>query len=294
MKNLLPLFALALVPLSLSAQTKPAVRKAAPAKRPVATRPATAAVRKTAPAVNYTAAQPAATAPARQEQPQPVRQEQPVAASPKPQVAAARHTDQPARRVAPASQNNSRFQIGFRLGGNSSTIGGIDMSSYGAGVKAERVTGFHGGVVLNFGGSNFSIQPELLYTQYGARIAGGSEYVQEKYNIVEVPVLLKASFGQPNVRIFVNAGPVGTYTVGGTASYQIDGQTGSQKMDLTGTGRLSFGATGGAGVAIKAGPGSVLVEARYSYLFSSSADGAGIRPQNAMLSAGYMIPVGGR
>ena len=55
--------------------------------------------------------------------------------------------------------------------------------------------------------------------------------------------------------------------------------------------RLTFGASGGAGVALKAGPGSVLVEARYSYFFSKE-DGVTVHPQNLMLSAGYQIPLG--
>lgn len=290
MKNLLSLVTLSLIPFSLLAQPKPTVRKATTtAKRPATSRVTTTPAKKSAPAAKLTATQPASTAPARQEQPAvayvaPAPKTQPVAAG----RPAARLTG---RTVVPASAQEARFKVGFRLGVNSSTFGGVDISEAGPGVKLSRVTGFHGGVFFTMGGPQFSVQPEILFTQYGVRVAAGSDYEQYKYNLVEVPVLFKASFGQPSLRFFVNAGPVLTYTMGGTYSVSIGGQSDSQKIPMTNDGRLAFGASGGAGLALKAGPGSVLVEARYSYLFSNKS-GVTLHPQNLMLSAGYQIPLG--
>ncbi|UFH52656.1 porin family protein [Spirosoma sp. KNUC1025] len=292
MKNLLSLFAFSLLPFSLLAQSKPVARKAVPAKRPAATHVATTApAKKQAPATKLASTPPASTAPAPQPQ---ARQEQPVAAYVAPAPQAAPSSRPAARPVAPVSTYESRFRIGFRVGGNSSTIGGIDPETFGIGVQANRVMGFHGGVLFNFGGPSFSVQPEILYTQYGIKMTAGSDYLQLKYSIIEVPVLLKASFGQPNLRFFINAGPVATYTLGGTLSALEGGQSGSQKIDMTNEGRLSYGASGGAGVAIQAGPGAVQLEARYSYLFSTNDNGTNLHPQNAMLSVGYLIPLGGR
>ncbi|GAB4003787.1 hypothetical protein GCM10028808_00080 [Spirosoma migulaei] len=281
---------LSLVSQSLLAQPKPAARKPIPAKRPVTTQSATTPVKKPVATTTLSAAQPAKAAPVEQEQPRP---EQPTTTyiAPKPQAAPA---NRPAVQNTPTTTSQSHFRIGFRLGGNSSTIGGTDISALGEGVKLARVTGFHGGVIVNIGGPNFSVQPEILYTQYGVRVAAGADYFQLKYNLVEVPILLKASFGQPNLRFFINAGPVAGYTTSGTISVQESGQSQSQALDVTSSGRLSFGASGGAGVALKAGPGSVQLEARYSYLFSSNEDGVALNPQNAMLSVGYLIPLGGK
>ncbi len=287
MKNFLSLVTLSLIPFSLLAQPKPTVRKATTtAKRPATSRVTTTPAKKAAPAARLTATQPASTAPARQEQPAVAY----VAPAPKTQVSAANRAIE--RTIVPASTQVGRFRIGFRLGGNSSTIGGVDPATFGQGVKAARVMGFHGGVIFNIGGPNFSVQPEILYSQYGIKMTAGSDYFQLKYNLIEVPILLKASFGQPNLRFFVNAGPVGSYTMGGTVSVQEGGQSQSQKLDLTGSGRLSFGVSGGAGVALQAGPGAVQLEARYSYLFSNNDDGTNLKPQNAMLSVGYLIPLG--
>lgn len=286
MKVLFSLLTLSLVSQSLLAQTKPAVRKSTTATRPAVTRTATTQAKKPAPATHYTAPQTANTAPVAQPQ------QQPVSVSVAPQAQAA-----PASRPVPrttVTTTDSRFRIGFRLGANSSTIGGFDPANFGEGVKVARVIGFHGGMMFNFGGPNFSVQPEILYTQYGVKMTAGPDYLQLKYNLIEVPILFKASFGQPNLRFFVNAGPVGSYTMGGTISVQEAGQSESQKIDMTGSGRFSFGVSGGAGVALQTGPGAIQLEARYSYLFSSNDDGTKLKPQNAMLSVGYLFPLGGR
>lgn len=287
MKVLFSLLTLSIVSQSLLAQTKPAVRKLTTTTRPAVSRTTAAPATKPAPASQYTAPQTANATPAAQPQQQPAT----VYAAPQTQAAPA---SRPAQYSAPATVDNSRFRFGFRLGANSSTIGGFDPANFGEGVKAARVIGFHGGVMFNFGGPNFSVQPEILYTQYGVKMTAGPDYLQLKYNLIEVPVLFKASFGQPNLRFFVNAGPVGSYTMGGTISVQEAGQSESQKIDITGSGRFSFGVSGGAGVALQAGPGVVQLEARYSYLFSSNDDGTKLKPQNAMLSVGYLFPLGGR
>ncbi|CAN5616155.1 hypothetical protein BH09BAC4_BH09BAC4_00840 [soil metagenome] len=288
MKVFFSLLMLSLVSQSLLAQTKPAVRKSTTATRPAVTQTTAAPAKKPAPAAQYTAPQTANATPAAQPQ-QPAT----VYAAPAPPTQAA-PASRPAQYTASATVDNSRFRFGFRLGANSSTIGGFDPANFGEGVKVARVIGFHGGVMFNFGGPNFSVQPEILYTQYGVKMTAGPDYLQLKYNLIEVPVLFKASFGQPNLRFFVNAGPVGSYTMGGTISVQEAGQSESQKIDMTGSGRFSFGVSGGAGVALQAGPGAVQLEARYSSLFSSSDDGTKAKPQNAMLSVGYLFPLGGR
>ncbi|GAB3498161.1 porin family protein [Spirosoma knui] len=220
-------------------------------------------------------------------------QEQPAAAPLATAQAATTSRPTPTPKPVRRQTSESRVHIGFRLGGNSSTFGGVDASSVGEGVKLTRVTGFHGGVVFNFGGPSFSVQPEILYTQYGVRFTAGADYLQLKYNVVEVPVLLKATFGQPNLRVFINAGPVATYAINGTVSALESGQSGSQALDMTNEGRLAYGATGGLGIALQAGPGKVQLEGRYSYLVSGQNDGGSqTKPQNAMLSIAYLLPLG--
>lgn len=297
MNNLIPVIALALLPLGLSAQTKSAVRKPTTstarttAARPTTVRKPTTVAKPSTSVTKATAPQPApatavataSSAPAVQDQPAPTPQ-------PKPQTTTA---SRPTPKPVQARSHESRTHFGFRVGGNSSTFSGVDPSGLGEGVKLARVTGFHAGVLFNFGGPSFSVQPELLYSQYGVKFAAGSDYLQLKYNVVEVPVLLKASFGQPNLRFFINAGPVATYAVNGTLSVRESGQSQSQALDMSNEGRLSYGATGGIGIALQAGSGKIQLEGRYNYLISGqNDDGSQTKPQNAMLSIGYLIPIG--
>ncbi|MBN8822935.1 MULTISPECIES: outer membrane beta-barrel protein [unclassified Spirosoma] len=292
MKNHFWIIALTILPLSLSAQTKPAVRKpVASASRTTANRPN--GVHTVAPTEKKTVTTPkTASAPSTTEAPvavQPTYSESVRTASTQPITS--HQENAPAR---PAYTRQSKFHVGLRFGGNSSTIGGADPTAVGQGVQLARVMGFHGGVVFNIGGPTFSVQPEVLFSQYGVRFALGSDYLQLKYNLVEVPVLLKVAFGQPNLRFFVNAGPVGTYVLSGALSVREGGQSDSQAIDMSGQGRFSYGVAGGVGVAIQAGTGKVLLEGRYNYLMADHEDGSTTKPQSAMLSVGYLFPLGGR
>lgn len=289
------LLALTLVPISLSAQPKPVARKpVSPTHRttaahPTSTRTPVSPVKKSAPVTKPTTSQPASASVASTTQVAPAAPA--PAAEPVQQTAT---TSRPVAPPAPVHGRQSRFRVGFRVGGNSSTMGGVDGSELGEGVRVNRVTGFHGGVVFNIGGPKFSVQPEILFTQYGVRMAFGPDYLQIKYNVVEVPVLLKATFGESNLRFFVTAGPVATYAMSGTVSVRQGGQSESQTVDMRQQGQFSYGASGGAGITLNAGPGTILLEGRYSYLLSGSAGTTQTTPQNAMLSVGYLMPLGGR
>ncbi|QHW01000.1 porin family protein [Spirosoma endbachense] len=276
---------------TLQAQSRPAIRKPvtptaqSAAKQPGSTRTTTILDKKIASETGYSRS--------------PVASETPAAtvvqpASTAPANIVSRPQTTPKQLAAPADSKESHLWIGLRLGINSTTISGVDIAAVGTGGHFDRVTGFHAGAILTIGGPIFSVQPELLFSQYGVRMTFGADYLQLKYNLIEVPVLAKATFGQSNLRFFINAGPVATYTMGGTISLLDDGQAGSQTIDMTNEGRLSFGASGGSGVAVKIGPGAVQLEARYTYLFSSNENGAKLKPQNLMVSASYMIPLGRR
>ena len=296
MKYLILLLSISVVPFSLSAQTKPAYRKSnstavrqAPTRQAVV-RTTTAPTNASASAGKSVATHAPATSSfvgsgATTVQPQPVPQSSPVKVQAQ---------NPPISQLPPVRVKESRFKIGFRVGGNSSTMGGVDVTELGEGIKLARVTGLHGGIVFNFGGPTLSVQPEILFSQYGVRMTYGDDYLQIKYNLVEVPILLKASFGKPSLRFFVNGGPVATYAMSGTISVREGGESDSQRIDMTSQGQLAYGASGGAGVAFKAGMGTIMLEGRYSYLFSDGSNNSHVKPQNAMVSVGYLIPLGKR
>ena len=80
--------------------------------------------------------------------------------------------------------------------------------------------GFHGGVMVNFAlNSQFSIQPEVLYSQKGALGAGNSNRIELHY--VDLPVLLRVATGPGG--LYIEVGPQLGYLAGSRAS--IDTRT---------------------------------------------------------------------
>lgn len=279
--------ALALLPLSLAAQTKSSVRKPAPttqrntarpAARPAATRPP-AMVRKPAPApqasVSSAEAQTPAPAPAASPAPaivasaKPAPAEQPAVAATKPAQPARASSYRPA---APDRGQTSAFRFGIRLGMSAATATDLGPDVTG-GNSVDPVTGFHGGVVMSFGRRAFTMQPEILYSQYGFKISSGTDYIQAKYNVVEVPLMLKYTFGQSNTRFFVNLGPTATYLLGGKFWVRAGGEVAEGNIELgPNDGRLNYGGSFGVGASRKAGPGRVQIEARSTYLTTADSD----------------------
>ncbi|MBO0952574.1 porin family protein [Fibrella forsythiae] len=305
MKQIVTFLALAVLPLSLSAQSKSSVRKpttsahrsaAGPSTSRLGTRPATSntmMTAKPAESVHTTANVPATPVATPAPEPTPPKAtEQPiVAASAKP--AKATRAAKPAPRVEAKSIGNgeSGLRVGFRVGGSGSTATGLSEADLG-GAKVESAMGFHAGVVFSIGKRAFTIQPEILYSQYGFKLAAGSDYLQLKTNTVEVPLMLKYTFGQTNTRFFINAGPTATYLLGGKISFKEAGESGEADMEIgPNDGRLNYGGSLGLGVALKAGPGSLHIEARGTYLVT---DQANVSLQNGKLSVAYLIPLGGR
>ena len=79
------------------------------------------------------------------------------------------------------------FSAGIKAGANFSNFSGGNFDA----VKKKAITGFHGGVFLNFSLGALSLQPELLISTQGARIDSVSRSYDWKVTYATVPVLLK-------------------------------------------------------------------------------------------------------
>lgn len=210
---------------------------------------------------------------------------------------------------------------------------GVSIANMAVNEKAEGQKANIGtvlGVGLNLPvseGSFFSIQPELLYIQkgYGAKVEesfmGETITAKSKYimNHIELPVIAKASFGSNAVKAYVNAGPSVGFALGGKYSYKFSGMGENEE----GIGKIRFGEGDadettylakeeynrvdlgmqvGGGLALQAGPGSLLLDARYGLglsNFSKTPDGesaSDYKSQNRVfaISVGYAIPFGGK
>ena len=161
---------------------------------------------------------------------------------------------------------------------------GINISSQSiSGMSGEKSkVGFQGGIGVNFltKAKGFSIQPELNFISKGAalkNVSGNKENFNLNY--LELPVLAKYSFGIG----YINAGP--------SLGLRL-GENDNVKNVLGGTKSLDFGLQMGAGLAIPAGSGKIIVDGRYNLGLSNIADNSKIKNRGVSFSLGYAIPLG--
>lgn len=204
-------------------------------------------------------------------------------------------------------------------------------ANYFPGAKMKEVAGFVAGAAFNLqlkSGSNFSIQPEVLYTQKGFRIEGseGINSASDKFhlNYINVPLLAKYNVQKDKWGFFANVGPSFGYALGGRySSYRVGDNVetsikGKIKLgkdapaDYNGNDayipkdevrRLDIGALAGLGAAYKVGKGSISIEFRYELgltnftkkdpSFGNDKSGSFLRSKNAASSVmiGYAIPI---
>jgi hypothetical protein len=177
--------------------------------------------------------------------------------------------------------------------GIGSFLAGKDITS-----EYKPYIGYGGGLIANFGiGKHFSFQPEVLYAQEGFTVK--TEVLGEKYkasvvaNMVQVPLLLKYSFGTQNKGFFVNVGPYGNYLINVVTDSNLSesGKT-TTKPDKT---TIEYGVAGGFGVAVPLGKGRLLVEARGTYYLGTTQKED--EPSDAKIitgafTLGYLFPIG--
>lgn len=220
-------------------------------------------------------------------------------------------------------QNTSGLRIGIRAGGSSVLpLEAVENATYYPTVS------YHGGIVFSIGRKNLTLQPELTYSQRHIRAdynqQGVSLSAKVMTNRIEVPVLVKYTFGHANTRFFINGGPYGAYILNerykaslisfGNANPSlrpiiesvISGLNNKEATFEGSDGRLSYGVAGGLGVGIKAGPGSLTLEGRALYQLGDNTPANAPDPSGISLtsnvrntkyvllqaSVGYSIPIG--
>ncbi|MGZ7046245.1 MAG: outer membrane beta-barrel protein, partial [Candidatus Aminicenantales bacterium] len=70
---------------------------------------------------------------------------------------------------------------------------------------------FTGGVYFSIGLGLFSIQPEVLYVRQGARMEALPDWMEDRVDYIQVPVLLKIHVIPGPISPMVYAGPYGAY-----------------------------------------------------------------------------------
>lgn len=105
---------------------------------------------------------------------------------------------------------------------------------------------FHAGVLANFAFNDMiSVQPEVQYSQKGAKVSSNGDY-HLNLNYIDVPVLVKVATGATG--LFFEAGP----QIGFLASSKIkDGSTSADFKDYTH--KVDFGYAAGLGFQVANG-----------------------------------------
>jgi hypothetical protein len=184
--------------------------------------------------------------------------------------------------------------FGLKGGVSFSTFRGSADVDTGAGVIAPgRRTGVVGGAFLTIAaGESVLIQPEVLFTQKGARYTDGEgDELLYKVDYLEVPLLLKVRLGSGAARPALFAGPAAGFKLRATVvSRTADGEENS--ADTSDQLRpVDWGLVFGGGVDVAAGSGTVTVEGRYTLGLSTLGKDlgpgqtrSGFDPKNGVLS----------
>ena len=145
-------------------------------------------------------------------------------------------------------------KYGLKAGFNGATFSGAD--SKGSQYKA----GFAAGAFLNFGvADNFSIQPEVMYSQKGASIdnfqgTSGTRF-KSTLGYIDVPIMFRVNTGEDGKGLFFELGPQGSFAIQ-NRDFTQTGNIGTQQTENTSTNDLNkvvIGYVGGLGYQITSG-----------------------------------------
>ncbi|PWW29885.1 MULTISPECIES: porin family protein [unclassified Chryseobacterium] len=119
------------------------------------------------------------------------------------------------------AQSTDGPKLGIKAGGNLSGISGSEMKSK---------VGFYTGAFVNIPVSDaFNLQPEIVYSQQGAKVKGDYDMgtytiknMQQNFSYINVPVMLQYN---ATPEFYLEAGPEFGFLVNAQAKGDIDGQT---------------------------------------------------------------------
>lgn len=136
-----------------------------------------------------------------------------------------------------------KFEIGVKGGVNFSNFTG---TSNWQDVKTKTLVGYHfGGMVSFFLGSNFAIQPEVLFSSQGAKFESAGKTIDQRVNYVNLPVLLKF---RSKSGFYLEAGPQFGFKTSESSS-NIDSL--AKNTDFAIAGGLGYHSKIGLGIGVR-------------------------------------------
>ena len=150
------------------------------------------------------------------------------------------------------------MSIGGQVGLN---LAGLSIDPLQAGVSSGTRTTFGIGGVLEIGVNEmFFIQPELTYLMGGAKYTYTGGETDQNYDVLSIPVLVKAKFGTGEIKPYVFAGPELGFTM---KSEQTVGTTTTDIKSNTASTNFSLDFGGGAEYKLNPSTG-LFADLRYS------------------------------
>jgi hypothetical protein len=121
-----------------------------------------------------------------------------------------------------------------------------------------------GGVFFGIGLGLVTVQPEVLYVRVGARMeADASNWLEERVDTIQVPVLLKINVIPGPISPMIYAGPYGALRLSAKEVMTVDGvSTSSDIKDQTKS--TDYGLVFGGGIDLKLVAIKLSAEARYN------------------------------
>ena len=153
--------------------------------------------------------------------------------------------------VLGAATAQAQDRGGVRFGVNFATLS-TDDDGFDAKTRTGLVVGLYGVVPVN---DVFAFQPEVLFSQQGAKAEDGGEEATLKLDYVQIPALARIRLGRTSPA-FLLVGP--TFGFNTKAESEFNGETQDFKDEVKGN---DVGLV--TGVAINAGP--AVVDARYTW-----------------------------
>lgn len=150
---------------------------------------------------------------------------------------------------------------------------GVNFASQGGDVEdVNSRTGFHVGAVAEFKFTEqFSLQPELVYSQQGYKVEGedfGVSYEgTSKLDYINIPIMAKYYLFEG---FSLHAGPQVGFNISAKGESEVGGET--EEGDIEDVSAIDFGVAGGAEYEL---PMGLFFQARYYTGLSNTYDGEG-------------------
>lgn len=154
----------------------------------------------------------------------------------------------------------SQIKFGLKVGASTATVPKYDISDPSSGTNniealKDAAWGFQAGAFLRIGISSVFVQPEVLFAsntyEYNVTTVTGTEAVKQKFDRLDIPVLLGVKFGP----LHLNAGPSAAIQIGSPKALIEDPDFKEMYRSAT------FGYTAGLGVDLF---NKLTIDARYN------------------------------